>query len=95
MDLAIQGVHWHIPEDVQTLLEQKLQKLQKWEQSLQSIDVKVIKDAKKYKLEAFIHFAWNAHAVVKVEQQHIREAIDSFVDSLSNKVRKEVDKIHS
>ncbi len=95
MELTIQGVHWHVPKDIIELMEQKLQRIDKWKQSLQSIEIKIIKDSGGYKLEAFIHFAWNAHAVVKSGHNHIKEAVDFFIDSVSNKIRKEVDKIHS
>ncbi len=95
MTSTIEGIHWDLPDEVSETLQKKLAKLEKWDQALQSINVKVIKDSNEYVLEGIVTFSWGSNAIVKNSHHYIKESIDAFVDSLSNKIRKEIDKSHN
>lgn len=93
MNYDVQGVHFHLSDEIKDHLDKKLAKLDFAQQYIVGLNFKMVKENNKYKIDANINFRWGNKAHVSIDGFDIYEEIDKIVDKIDSKVKKEKSKI--
>jgi len=93
MNYDIQGVHFHLSDEIKEYLDKRIGKLEFAQQYIVDLNFKMVKDNNKYKIDANISFRWGTKAHIGVDGYEIYEEIDKLMDKIESKVKKEKSKI--
>jgi putative sigma-54 modulation protein len=93
MELSIKGVHMELKDETKEYIEEQLEKLDFARDYIVDLDFTLTKENPDYEVEAKLHLKWGHQSVIKVHSFDVHEGIHAVIDKLSQKVRKERDKI--
>jgi putative sigma-54 modulation protein len=93
MDLEIKGVHLDVKDETREFIEAKLEKLDFAKQFIVDLHFTLTKENPQYNAEVKLHLKWGHNSVIKVDAFDLHEAINTLIDKLDHKVRKEHDKV--
>jgi putative sigma-54 modulation protein len=93
MDLEIKGVHLDLKDETREFIEAKLEKLAFAKQYIVDLHFTLTKENPEYEAEAKLHLKWGHNSVIKVRAFELHEAINTLIDKLDHKVRKEHEKV--
>ncbi|MFP4550331.1 MAG: ribosome hibernation-promoting factor, HPF/YfiA family [Spirochaetales bacterium] len=93
MDLEIKGVHLDVKDVTREFIDAKLEKLEFAKQYIVDLHFTLTKENPEYEAEAKLHLKWGHNSVIKVRAFELHEAINSVIDKLDHKVRKEHAKV--
>lgn len=93
MKLGIKGVHFDVKDETKEFIEAKLEKLDFARDYIVDLDFTLTKENPEFEAEAKLHLKWGHQSVIKVHSFDLHEGINTLIDKLDHKVRKERDKI--
>jgi putative sigma-54 modulation protein len=93
MHLDIEAVHFDLKEETQEFVEHRLGKIDFAKDMIVDLEFTFVKETHEYELEAKVHFRWGNSHVIKVKSFELHEGIDTLIDKLELKVKKEKDKV--
>ena len=93
MNLQVQAIHFGLEEETREFIDKKLGRLGFAEDLIVDLDFTLKKDTHEYELECLVHFRWGKKHIIKTKSYELHEGIDTLIDKLSLKVKKEKDKI--
>jgi putative sigma-54 modulation protein len=93
MELDIKGVHLNVKDETKDFITEKLEKLDFASDYIVALDFTLTKDNPDYEVEAKLHLKWGHQSVIKVHSYDLHEGINTLVDKLDHKIRKEHEKI--
>lgn len=93
MELEIKGVHMDVKQETKEFIEAKLEKLEFAREFIVDLDFTLTKENPEYQAEAKLHLKWGHQSVLKTHAFDLHEAINTLIDKLDHKVRKEREKI--
>ena len=93
MELDIKGVHLDVKDETKDFIKEKLVKLDFASDYIVALDFTLTKDNPDYEAEVKLHLKWGHQSVIKVRSYDLHEGINTLIDKLDHKVRKEHEKI--
>ena len=93
MELEIKGVHLDVKDETKEFIEEKLEKLDFAKEYIVDLDFTLTKENPMYEVEVKLHLKWGHQSVIKVSSFDLHEGINTLIDKLDHKVRKERDKV--
>ena len=93
MELEIKGVHIDVKDETKEFIEEKLEKLDFASDYIVDLAFTLTKENPQYEVEAKLHLKWGHQSVVKTHAFDLHEGINTVIDKLDHKVRKERDKV--
>ena len=93
MELEIKGVHFDVKDETREFIEAKLEKLDFASQYIVDLAFTLTRENPEYETEAKLHLKWGHTSVVKAHAFDLHEAINTLIDKLDHKVRKEREKV--
>ncbi|MFP4114290.1 MAG: ribosome hibernation-promoting factor, HPF/YfiA family [Spirochaetota bacterium] len=93
MELEIKGVHFDVKDETKEFIEEKLAKLDFARDFIVDLDFTLTKENPDYEVEAKLHLKWGHQSVIKVHSYDLHEGINTLIDKLDHKVRKEREKV--
>ena len=93
MELEIKGVHFDLKDETRELIYAKLEKLEFARDFIVDLNFTLTRDNPEFVCEVKLHLSWGHTSVIKVRSYDLHEGINSLIDKLDHKVRKERDKI--
>lgn len=93
MDLDIKGVHFDVKDETREFVEIKLEKLEFASKYIVDLSFTLTKDTSEFETEVKLHLKWGHASVIKVRAYDLHEALNSLIDKLDHKVRKEHEKV--
>ena len=95
MNLEVKGVHYNISDTTLEFFNKKLERINFAKDNIVDLLITVTKEKQGYRIDGNIHFRWGKSAHIGVECFELYEGIESFIDKLELKVRKEKSKVKS
>jgi putative sigma-54 modulation protein len=93
MELEIKGVHFDLQDETRELISAKLEKLEFARDYIVDLNFTLTRDNTEFICEVKLHLSWGHTSVIKVRSYDLHEGINTLIDKLDHKVRKERDKI--
>ena len=93
MDLEIKGVHFDVKEETREFVQSKLERLEFASDYIMNLSFTLTRDNPDYACEVKLHLSWGHSSVIKVHSYDLHEGLNTLIDKLDHKVRKERDKI--
>ena len=93
MELEIKGVHFDLQDETREFISAKLEKLEFARDFIVDLNFTLTKDNSEFDCEVKLHLSWGHKSVIKVRSYDLHEGINTLIDKLDHKVRKERDKI--
>ena len=93
MELEIKGVHFDVKDETREFILEKLSRLEFASDYIVDLDFTLTRDNPDFEVEAKLHLKWGHSSVIKVRSFDLHEGINTLIDKLDHKVRKERDKI--
>ncbi len=93
MKLDIKGVHFDVKDETKEFIEAKLEKLEFARDYIVDLDFTLTKENPEFEAEAKLHLKWGHQSVIKVHSFDLHEGINTLIDKLDHKVRKEREKV--
>jgi putative sigma-54 modulation protein len=93
MELEIKGVHFDVKDETKEFIREKLEKLDFARDYIVDLDFTLTRENPDYEVEAKLHLKWGHQSVIKVHSFDLHEGINTLIDKLDHKVRKEREKI--
>ena len=93
MELEIKGVHFDVSDETRDFTTAKLERLEFANDYIVDLHFTLTKDNPDYIAEVKLHLSWGHSSVIKVHSYDLLEGINTLIDKLDHKVRKERDKI--
>ena len=93
MELEIKGVHFDVKDETKEFIEEKLTKLDFAKDFIVDLDFTLTRENPDYEVEAKLHLKWGHQSVIKVHSYDLHEGINTLIDKLDHKVRKEREKV--
>lgn len=93
MELEIKGVHFTVHDDTREFIKEKLEKLEFAADYIVDLDFTLTRENPEFLAEVKLHLSWGLTSVIKVRSFDLHEAINTLIDKLDHKIRKERDKV--
>lgn len=93
MEIEIKGVHFAVEDETREFIEAKLEKLDFASQYIVDLQFTLTKENPDFISEAKLHLSWGHVSVIKVHSYDLHEGLNSLIDKLDHKVRKEREKV--
>jgi putative sigma-54 modulation protein len=93
MELEIKGVHFDLEDETREFIAAKLEKLEFASDYIVDLDFTLTRESSEFICEVKLHLNWGHSSVIKVRSYDLHEGINTLIDKLDHKVRKERDKI--
>jgi putative sigma-54 modulation protein len=93
MHTEIKGVHVNVTDQIRDYMEKKFQKLDYAKDLIVDLLTTLTKQKNTFKIESNINFRWGASAHISTDSFDVYEGIDTLIDKLEIKVKREKDKI--
>ena len=93
MELEIKGVHLDVSDETREFILEKLERLDFAKEYIVDLSFTLARENPDYICEVKLHLSWGHNSVIKVHSFDLHEGINSLIDKLDHKVRKERDKI--
>jgi len=93
MLLDYEAVHFDLHEDTKNWIEERMEKVEFAKDLLVDVKFTFTKEKNRFFLEAKIHFRWGKSHVIKEKSYDLHEGLNSLLDSVEAKVKKEKDKV--
>lgn len=93
MELEIKGVHFTVHDDTHELITTKLEKLEFAAEYIVDLQFTLTRENSDFLAEVKLHLSWGHSSVIKVRSYDLHEGINTLIDKLDHKIRKERDKV--
>ena len=93
MELEIKGVHFTVHDDTREFITTKLEKLEFAAEYIEVLQFTLTKENPDFVAEVKRHLSWGHSSVIKVHSYDLHEGINTLIDKLDHKIRKERDKV--
>ena len=93
MELEIKGVHFTVHDDTRELITTKLEKLEFAAEYIEDLQFTLTRENPDFIAEVKLHLSWGHSSVIKVHSYDLHEGINTLIDKLGHKIRKERDKV--
>ncbi len=93
MELEIKGVHFTVHDDTREFIATKLEKLEFAAEYIEVLQFTLTKENPDFVAEVKLHLSWGHSSVIKVHSYDLHEGINTLIDKLDHKIRKERDKV--
>ncbi len=93
MELEIKGVHFTVHDDTHELITTKLEKLEFAAEYIVDLQFTLTRENPDFLAEVKLHLSWGHSSVIKVRSYDLHEGINTLIDKLDHKIRKERDKV--
>jgi len=93
MELEIKGVHFTVHDDTHELITTKLEKLEFAAEYIVDLQFTLTRENPGFLAEVKLHLSWGHSSVIKVRSYDLHEGINTLIDKLDHKIRKERDKV--
>jgi putative sigma-54 modulation protein len=93
MELEIKGVHLTVHDDTRELITTRLEKLEFASDYIVDLDFTLTRENPEFLAEVKLHLSWGHISVIKVRSYDLHEGINTLIDKLDHKIRKERDKV--
>ena len=89
MLLNYEAVHFDLRDETKEWIEKRMEKIEFAKDLIVDLDFTMTKEKNRYVLEAKIHFRWGKSHVIKEKSYDLHEGLNSLLDSVEMKVKKE------
>lgn len=93
MEIDIKGVHFTVHDDTREFIRAKLDKLEFASDYIVDLQFTLTRENPDFIAEVKLHLSWGHSSVIKVRSYDLHEGINSLIDKLDHKIRKERDKV--
>ena len=93
MELEIKGVHFTVHDDTREFITTKLEKQEFAAEYIEVLQFTLTKENPDFVAEVKLHLSWGHSSVIKVHSYDLHEGINTLIDKLDHKIRKERDKV--
>jgi putative sigma-54 modulation protein len=93
MELEIKAVHFDVKDETKDFIQERLEKLDFAADYIVDLGFTLTKEKAEYEVEVKLHLKWGHQSVIKVRSHDLHEGINTLIDKLDHKVRKEREKI--
>ncbi|MCK4513822.1 MAG: ribosome-associated translation inhibitor RaiA [Spirochaetaceae bacterium] len=93
MELEIKGVHFTVHDDTREFITTKLEKLEFAAEYIEHLQFTLTRETPDFVAEVKLHLNWGHSSVIKVHSYDLHEGINTLIDKLDHKIRKERDKV--
>ena len=93
MELDIKGVHLDVKDETREFIDAKLEKLEFASDYIVALDFTLTRENNEFQVEVKLHLKWGHQSVIKVQSFELHEGINTLIDKLDHKIRKEREKV--
>lgn len=93
MELEIKGVHFTVHDDTREFITTRLEKLEFAAEYIEDLQFTLTRETPDFIAEVKLHLSWGHSSVIKVHSYDLHEGINTLIDKLDHKIRKERDKV--
>lgn len=93
MELEIKGVHLDVRDETKEFIKEKLSKVEFANDYVMSLDFTLTRENTEFLAEAKLHFTWGPAPVIKTRSFDLHESINTLIDKVEHKIKKERDKV--
>lgn len=93
MEIEVKGVHFTVHDETREFIQAKLEKLEFASDYIVDLQFTLTRENPEFLVEVKLHLSWGHTSVIKVRSYDLHEGINTVIDKLSNKIRKEREKI--
>jgi putative sigma-54 modulation protein len=93
MEIDVKGVHFTVHDDTREFIQAKLEKLEFASDYVVDLHFTLTRENPEFLAEVKLHLSWGHSSVIKVRSYDLHEGINSLIDKLDHKIRKEREKV--
>ncbi|HEQ72508.1 MAG TPA: 30S ribosomal protein S30 [Spirochaetia bacterium] len=93
MNTEIRGVHYEIMDVDKELIDKKLSRLHFADGDIIDAHFTIVKEKKRFKTEAMIHFRWGHRIFLHVNDFDLHHGIDQLFSKMEVRIGKEKDRV--